>query len=120
MNSIFKGDFLAITELIKNIVKSLGDKKGFDIVVLDLRGIAVFCDYFVICSALNIPHIEALLQQIKSEVFSEDVRSIEGTPSSGWILIDMGRIIIHLFLPDKREYYSLEELWGDAKKIGID
>lgn len=100
-----------------------GDKKAEDLVVLDLRGISTFTDYFVICSGTSEPQLKAISSSIREQVrdklgrkpFSED-----GYPVSQWIVLDYGEVIVHLFHTEKRAYYSLEDLWSDAKRLEIE
>lgn len=88
--------------------------------MLDIREQAIFSDYFILCNGENERQLRALARAI-----AEDGREkagvrpwgIEGDPETGWMLIDFGEIIIHLFSPDKRDYYSLEELWSDAHVV---
>ena len=96
------------------------DKKALDIVILDLQGISTFTDYFVICSATSEPQLKAISSSVREQVrdrlgrtpFSED-----GYPASQWIILDYGDVIVHLFHGAKRQFYSLENLWSDAKRI---
>jgi ribosome-associated protein len=97
----------------------LEEKKGEDILLLDLHGLAPFTDYFVICSGTSERMLRAL-----ADVAVEKVREqfqlrarIEGEPRDGWILVDFGDIILHLFSPDRRDYYQLEELWESGKVL---
>ena len=99
------------------------DKKGGDIVVLDLRGISTFTDYFVICSATSEPQLKAISSSIREQVREEFGRkpiSEDGYPASQWIILDYGDVIVHLFQGEKREFYSLESLWGDAKRVTLE
>jgi ribosome-associated protein len=82
-------------ELAHTIVNALEDKKGEDIILLDIKGIVSFTDYFI------------LEHKMKGRIV--------GTPDSGWMIIDFGDIIIHLFDADLRRYYKLEELWDEGK-----
>lgn len=99
------------------------DKKAEDIVVLDLRGISTFTDYFVICSASSEPQLKAISSSICEQLrerFARKPISEDGYPASQWIILDYGEVIVHLFRSEKREFYSLETLWSDAKRISLD
>ena len=99
------------------------DKNAGDIVVLDLRGISTFTDYFVICSATSEPQLKAISSSIREQVREEFGRkpiSEDGYPASQWIILDYGDVIVHLFQGEKREYYSLESLWSDAKRVTLE
>ncbi|MBK8932115.1 MAG: ribosome silencing factor [Chloroflexi bacterium] len=102
------------------MVDSILDKKGSDIVLLDLREHTVFADYFLICNGENDRQIRALAESVRTEAKQEAgilASGVEGIPEAGWILIDFGDLVVHVFSPDKRDYYSLEDLWTDARGV---
>ncbi len=84
--------------------------------MMDMRGVCSFADYFVICSGDTKRHIEAIWQSIIAEMKRNGVISHhnEGTSDSGWLLVDFGAVIIHIFSPAEREYYQLDKLWDKA------
>jgi ribosome-associated protein len=106
-------------ELSKVIVKGMEEKKASDIVVMDLRDVKnSVTDFFVICSGNSDTQIEAISTSIEDEVYKinkERPWRSEGKNNREWILIDYADVVAHVFLKDKREFYGLEELWGDAK-----
>lgn len=88
--------------------------------MLDIRDQAVFSDYFILCNGENERQLRALARAIAEDAKEKagvSPRGMEGDPETGWMLIDFGDVIIHLFSPDKRDYYSLEELWSDAHVV---
>ena len=87
--------------------------------MLDTRGVCSFADYFVILSGESERLIEAIYKAIDSSLEREGITlyHCEGTPQSGWILFDLGDVIIHIFAPFEREYYQLEKLWSKAKLL---
>ena len=95
------------------------DKKGEDIVVLDIRELADFAEFFVICSGTSDRMLQALADDVKDRVWhSLHLRGrVEGQPHDGWVLVDYGDVIIHLFSPDRRNYYRLEDLWVNGKVL---
>jgi len=101
------------------ITNYLDDKKAWNILILDLRGITSVSDFFIIANGSNKPHLkslnEGLVKIIKENGFNEIGRS--GTIESGWMIVDVDGIMIHLFEEDCRNYYNLEELWSDAKRL---
>lgn len=105
--------------IVALILKIIEEKKGKDILVLDLRKITTFCDFFVICTGTSTTHIQSIAEDIEKRLKEKKVRilHIEGTKESGWILLDYGSVIIHIFDRMQREYYKLEKLWADAKII---
>ena len=95
------------------------EKLAEDIVMLDLRGLAPFADYFVIMSGSSSRQIEALEEDITQALKDAGVSRFhrEGTPASGWILLDFSDVIVHIFGPEEREFYELERLWGQAAQV---
>jgi ribosome-associated protein len=95
----------------------LEDKKGEDIILMDIHDVAIFADYFVICSGTSERMLQALADAAAEEVKKQhDLRGrVEGTAHEGWVLADFGDVILHLFSPERRDYYQLEELWSEGK-----
>jgi ribosome-associated protein len=93
------------------------EKKAFDVKILDLRKLSLVCDFFVICSASVEIHARAIADCITENLKSRGIRfwHNEGYQASRWILLDYVDVVIHIFLPEIREFYALEKLWGDAK-----
>jgi ribosome-associated protein len=110
-------------ELSKLIVKGMEEKKASDIVVMDLRKVKnSFTDFFVICSGNSDTQIEAIsdsIEEVTLRLKEKPFRS-EGKNNKQWILIDYINVVAHVFLKDKREFYGLEDLWGDAKVTRIE
>lgn len=95
------------------------DKKGEDILLLDIREIASFTDYFVLCNGTSDRMLDALAKGVL-ESTKRDYRKkgrIEGRSREGWLVMDFGDVVVHLFSPDMREYYDLEELWSDGRVL---
>ncbi len=97
------------------------EKKAVDPVILDLTGLTVIADYFVICSGENTPQVKAITDFIEEALAGKGVKPsrIEGLSHRHWVLIDYGDVIIHIFIKETREYYSLEKLWMDAATLEI-
>jgi ribosome-associated protein len=107
-------------EIARTIVASLEEKKGEDILLLDLIGICSFTDYFIICSGTSERSIKALADEVRKvmkEKYSMVEQGIEGDAQSGWVLIDYGDVILHIFSKALREYYQLEDLWREGKVL---
>lgn len=104
--------------LIDNIVEGILEKKGKDVVLLDLTKVGfAFCDNFIICHADSNTQVSAIADSIEKKVKDElnvKPHHREGIDNSIWILLDYADILIHIFQKEYREYYRLEELWGDA------
>jgi ribosome-associated protein len=100
----------------------LEEKKGEDILLLDIHERSSFADYFVICSGTSDRMLQALadtvMDQVRKEFKEYGIRGRkEGLAEHGWVLVDFGDVILHLFSPDRREYYQLEELWSEGKVL---
>lgn len=93
------------------------DKKASDVILLDLRKLTIMCDYFVICSARNPIHTKAVVEGIEERLRESGRRPnhIEGMSAGTWVLMDYGDVVVHVFIPEEREYYNLERLWTDAE-----
>lgn len=90
--------------------------------MLDLRGISTFTDYFVICSGTSEPHLKAIaseIQQKLKENFETRPAAVDGFPVSQWVIIDYINVLVHIFHSEKRSYYGLEDLWGDAPRLEL-
>ena len=113
------GNKLESIELARKIVNAIADKKGSDIILLDLRSISLLADYFVICSGESERQVKAIVDEITEKIKEEGIRPlhIEGDTSSGWVLVDYGGIIVHVFAPVMRGYYQLEKLWSKATVV---
>jgi ribosome-associated protein len=100
-------------------LKASQAKKGEGMVILDLKSISSFTDYFVIMHGNSKRQNMAICENVERELKEKDIRpeSIEGRENAEWILMDYGNFIIHIFSKEAREYYSLEKLWGDAPKL---
>ena len=110
-----------LPEFLTKAVKFLDDRKAENITVLDLREVANIADYFVVATAANAPHLNALndgLQRLcKNEHYRESRHAGDG--NSGWIIADYGGVMIHMFSFEMRSLYDLEKLWKDARKVEL-
>ena len=107
---------------VKLAISCASEKKAFDIVAIDLREIASFTEFFIIASGTNVRQVQAISDEI-TEKLKEHLNSrvirIEGYPTGEWILLDYGDFIVHIFEEKAREFYDLERLWRDAKKVQL-
>ncbi|MBI1898735.1 MAG: ribosome silencing factor [Acidobacteria bacterium] len=102
-------------------VRAAEAKKGRDIAVLDLREVTSFTDYFVICTGSNVRQTQAISDEIHLQLkqLGELPISLEGYQNGEWILADYGDFVVHVFLPQSRQFYDLERLWRHAKPVSI-
>ena len=105
--------------LARTIVDVIVEKLGSDILLLDIRPLSTIADYFVICQAATERQMQAVHEEVLTQLKEMGVRALhsEGVPASGWVLVDYGSVIVHIFLPLTRSYYNLEQLWKDAKTV---
>lgn len=98
------------------------DKRAGDLVVLDVQRVSSVTDYFLICSGKSTTHLETITDAIRAELRGEGVNVLhaEGVAESGWVLLDYGDVLMHVFLEDTRLYYALERLWGDAPTLALE
>ncbi|MEZ4516957.1 MAG: ribosome silencing factor [Chloroflexota bacterium] len=107
-------------ELAHLLVDAVVEKKGSDILLLDIRDQAVFADYFLLCTGETEPQLRALSQSALGTAKQNAGTSplgTEGEPANGWVLLDFGDVVAHFFLPRTREYYDLESLWHDGRVV---
>ena len=106
-------------KLAKSIAGFASDKKAENILVLDMRQMVNFCDYFVICSGNTDRHVRAIADGIDQAV--EDlglkIRFKQGFEQSVWVVLDLGDVVVHVFQKQMREFYRLEHLWREAKRV---
>ncbi|MGM7702074.1 ribosome silencing factor [Pseudalkalibacillus sp. Hm43] len=112
---------MTANELVQLSVKAADDKRAEDIVVLDVQGISLVADYFMICHGNSEKQVEAIARELKDQAQESgfDVKRLEGLDQSRWVLIDLGDVIVHVFHREDRSYYNLEKLWGDAPTLNV-
>lgn len=114
--------FETLDEPLKLAISCIDEKKGLGIVVLDLREIASFTEFFVITSGTNQRQVQAIAdeidEQLKKKHKTKAVR-VEGYNAAEWVLVDYGDFVVHIFDKDAREYYDLERLWRDAGRVTL-
>jgi ribosome-associated protein len=110
---------LEALDLAHKIVEIGSDKQAANIVLLDARGVCSFADYFVLMSAENSRQMHAVLDEVSRTLKKEGVYAhhCEGEVDSGWLLMDYGPVVVHIFSPEEREFYEFDNLWGNAKTV---
>ena len=102
---------------MRSIVKVVQEKKAENLISLDLRGIANFTDYFIICTAISRPHLLALVKNTIEKMSEKKIKPINSPEKEkgGWRIIDYGDVVVHFFDEPTRKYYQLERLWADGE-----
>ena len=107
-------------DLAHTVMETLDEKKGEDILLLDLVGVCSFTDYFILCSGTSERMVRALSDEVQDSLKKKHsimAKRIEGKSGVGWTLIDYGNLVVHVFSPAMREYYDLEDLWKEGKVL---
>ncbi|AZK46763.1 ribosome silencing factor [Paenibacillus lentus] len=106
-------------QLLDLAVQAVDEKKAMDIVALDLKGISLIADYFVICHGNSDIQVQSIATEVRKQAQEAgvDIKGIEGMDTARWVLMDLGDVIVHIFHRDEREYYNIERLWSDAKVV---
>ena len=109
-------------EMVKTAVAALQDKKGEDIRVIDISGVTVIADYFIIASGSNPNQVQALVDNVEEQMYKAgyDDPRVEGYNTASWVLLDYNDVIVHVFSQDDRLFYDLERIWRDGKEIDVD
>ncbi len=114
----------AESELITKIIFGIEDVKGVDVNIMDLTNITnTVCGYFIVCTGTSNTHVTAIVSSIRKHVskeLKEKPFSIEGNENQEWVLIDYVDVVVHVFQREIREYYDIENLWGDAKITNVE
>jgi ribosome-associated protein len=105
--------------LALRIAELISDSPASNTLVLDVRGLSSFADYFVVCSGENERQLQAVVNHIAEGLAEDGIKSkrVEGSAIAGWILLDFGDVIVHIFDVEQRAYYRLESLWSDAPTL---
>ena len=106
---------------VRQIVETLQNKQALDILLLDLRSLSDAADFFILCTGTSDQHVKSLADELADTLRAagDPPWHIEGYGSRRWVLIDCVDIVIHIFRREARQYYALERLWGDAKRISL-
>lgn len=109
-------------QILDSIAQVIFDKKGFNILALDVRGISTMADYFIIAEGSVDRHVRSLYTNINDQLSEMEMKPFhtEGVREGDWIVMDYGAIVIHLLIPELREKYALEELWKKAQIVDLD
>ena len=122
--SVEPGDARPLTpiEHARRIAELAQEKLAADVVILDMRPVCSYADYFVICTGQNPRQTKAIYDAVREEIKKADgltPRTVAGEREASWILADYLDVVLHVFTPEAREYYRLEELWGDVPSVEL-
>ncbi len=106
-------------ELAMLCARGADHRKGEEVVVLDLRGKSSIADFFVIVSGTSEPHLKAIREEIEDRAREQGtrVRGVDGFPMSQWVVMDFVDTVVHVFSRERRDFYAIERLWGDAPRL---
>ncbi|MEJ8742005.1 ribosome silencing factor [Firmicutes bacterium AM31-12AC] len=109
-------------KMVKTAYQALDEKKGEDIKIINLEGISVLADYFIIANGTNSSQVQALVDNVEEELHKAgySLKQREGYSNGNWVLLDFGDIIVHIFDRENRLFYDLERIWRDGKEITFD
>ncbi|AKG04262.1 MULTISPECIES: ribosome silencing factor [Salimicrobium] len=109
-------------ELVKIAAQACDDKRANDIVALNMEGISLITDYFLICDGSNERQVQAIAKEVKDQADKNgiEVKRVEGEKTGRWILVDLEDVVCHIFHKDERDHYNLEKLWGDAETMSLE
>ncbi|MEX1012287.1 MAG: ribosome silencing factor [Waddliaceae bacterium] len=111
-----------MSKLLYALAQAIYDKKGTNIVAIDVRGVSSITDYLLIADGNTERHVNALSKVVVDvlHVHNEEPLHVEGRPSCSWMVVDAGEILVHIFTPDLRQKYSLEKLWHEGKIVELE
>lgn len=109
-------------DIAKLAAAALSDKKGEEIQVLKVEDLTIIASYFVLATGLSSTQVRALANEVEFQLSQHGIEParVEGVDKSGWMLLDYGSVIVHVFSEQAREFYSLERLWADAKSVPVE
>ena len=109
-------------KMVKIAYQALDEKKGEDIKIINLEGISVLADYFIIANGTNSSQVQALVYNVVEELHKAgySLKQREGYSNGNWVLLDFGDVIVHIFDRENRLFYDLERIWRDGKEIAFD
>ena len=113
---------LSAEAVVRVAAQAALEKKAIDLAVLDLQGLSTIADFFLVCSARSAPQADTIAEAVRGALRAEGVRPRhnEGSAESGWLLLDYGDVVVHVFLEETRGFYALDRLWGDAPLVSVE
>ncbi len=115
-------DLAVSKDMCARIYKALDDKKGEDIKILDIHEVSILADYFIIAHGNNSNHVTAMIDEVQDKLCEAgyDEAKLEGYGDGTWVLMDFGRVVVHVFQKEARLFYDLERIWSDSRQVSLD
>lgn len=110
---------MTVLEIAQKSAEIMEDKKALDVTILDIQGLSVIADYFVICHGNSGTQVQALTSELKKKMneWGVEIKGVEGYDEARWVLVDLGDVVVHIFHREEREFYNIERIWGDAAVV---
>ncbi|MDD7402726.1 MAG: ribosome silencing factor [Butyribacter sp.] len=110
------------TKMAQIAYKALDEKIGEDIKIIDIAGISILADYFVIANGSSLTQVQALVKNVQEQMHRAgyEMKREEGNRNSTWVLLDYGDVVVHIFDQEDRLFYDLERIWSDGKEVSLD
>jgi ribosome-associated protein len=109
-------------EILQKVCQAIVDKKGLNVVVIDVRGISSFTDYFIVAEGTVARHVTAIARYVVQVLKEENISPsrTEGFPESSWVVLDYLDVVVHLFTSELRNHYAIEEIWKEGRVVSVD
>jgi len=110
------------SKMAQIVYKALDEKKGEDIRIIDISGVSIMADYFIIANGTNLSQVQAMVENVREKMHQAgfEVKRVEGNRSSTWVLLDYGDAVVHVFDKEDRLFYDLERIWSDGRQISLE
>ncbi len=109
-------------DILKTAYEAISDKKGENTRIIDISKVSVIADYFIVTNGSNVNQVQAIADSVEEKLLESGVKlkQVEGNNNSGWILMDFGDVIVHVFSKEERFFYDLERIWSDGTNVEIE
>ncbi len=109
-------------DILKTAYEAISDKKGENTRIIDISKVSVIADYFIVTNGSNVNQVQAIADSVEEKLLETGVKlkQVEGNNNSGWILMDFGDVIVHVFSKEERFFYDLERIWSDGTNVEIE
>ena len=117
-----RNGFMSSKDILKTAYEAISDKKGENTRIIDISKVSVIADYFIVTNGSNVNQVQAIADSVEEKLLEAGVKlkQVEGNNNSGWILMDFGDVIVHVFSKEERFFYDLERIWSDGTNVEIE